>query len=339
MNGAIPAAWPNGAAFWQRMVRTIMDVILHLGAHRTATTTFQHYIRDHLEDLSARGICFWGPQQARKSVFPGLFRSTIAKKCRNPTLRAEGRVRMFASQAQAQGVRQLLVSDENMLGTCVQNLRYAQLYPAAGERTARISAAFGGRVRRIVLSIRSQDLWWASACALTVSRGHPVPSAATREAVSRSPRGWRDVITDLACAAPGADIEVLAFETSNGRPDHLLSIALGADAPRDRRDRWLNRSADLRSLRAGLAGQGGTPDLLPDGAGRWQPFTEEQAARLAEKYADDMHWLVAGADGLATLNDQTLTEKMRPKRADTSLPPGARTKGQGYDEGHMAQHR
>ncbi|WP_025053581.1 hypothetical protein [Sulfitobacter noctilucae] len=311
-----------------------MDVILHMGAHRTATTTFQYYIRDHLADLSKQGVAFWGPQEARKSVFPGLFRSTVSKRIRNPALRAEGRVRMFAAQAQARGVRQLLVSDENMLGNCAQNLRSGQLYPAAGERAARISAALGGRVRRIVLSIRSQELWWASACALTVSRGHPVPSSAKREAISHSRRCWRDVITDLACAAPGAEIDVLPFEGYVGQPQAVFGAAFAGEAPADTQGRWLNRSADLRSLRAGLAEQGSDPDLLPDGAGRWQPFDTEQSVRLAENYADDMHWLMAGADGLATL-----TETSQPIRADISLPPAALIKGQGYDKGQLAQHR
>lgn len=334
MTGGTLATWPNGAAYWQRLGQTLMDVILHLGAHRTATTTFQHYIRDHVEQLGTQDVAFWGPQQSRKSVFPGLFRNTVAQKGCNVAKRAEGRIRMFATQAQARGIRQLLISDENLLGTCVHNLRHKRLYPAAGERGARISAAFGGRVRRIVLSIRSQELWWASACALTVSRGHPVPTAQTCEAISLNRRTWRDVITDLACAAPGAEIEVMPFEMHAGRPEPMLCAALGRDVPTDTRRRWLNRSEDLQTLRARLAEQGGDPDLLPDAVGRWQPFSPEQATRLAENYADDLHWLSAGADGLAKL-----TEDARPIRADTSLTPGAMTKGQGYDKGQLAQHR
>lgn len=311
-----------------------MDVILHLGAHRTATTTFQHYMRDHHDRLAADDVCFWGPHRTRRSVFPGLFRSSTAPKGRNVAQRAEGRIRMFAKQAQGKGVRQLLVSDENLLGTCIQNIRTGRLYPAAGERTARISAAFGGRLRRIVLSIRSPDLWWASAAAMTVSRGHPIPTKAKFAAIADHPRSWRDVIADLACAAPGAEIEVLLFEDTAGTPDRVLSSALEAEVPRDRSKRWMNRSLDLPHLRQILKEQGGDMSLLPDAAGRWQPFTTAQAAQLRENYADDLHWLVAGADGLARL-----TENTHRKRSDISLPSGVMQKGQGYDEGQLAQHR
>lgn len=334
MTGVIPVSWPTGAALWTRLGHRLMDVILHLGAHRTATTTFQHYIRDQMEGLTGQGVAYWGPKHTRRSVFPGLFRPAIGTKGRNLARRAEGRVRMFCQQAQSAGVQQLLVSDENLLGTCHQNITAARLYPGAGERTARVSAAFGGRLRRIVLSIRSLDLWWASAAALTVSRGHAVPSARTLSAIAANRRTWRDVITDLACAAPGAEIEVMPFEAHAGRPDAVLRAALEHDAPPDAKLRWLNRSPDLHALRATLTLEGADPGALPDGQGRWQPFDAAQAAALRESYADDLHWLTAGADGLAQL-----TEDRHPTRADTSLPPGAMTKGQGHDKGQMAQHR
>lgn len=338
MTGAIPAEWPYGAAFWQRLGRSIMDVILHMGAHRTATTTFQHYMRDHVDGLSTQKLAYWGPERARGTVFPGLFRNSIAPKGRNLAKRAEGRIRLFAAQAKVQGVEQLLVSDENLLGNCKQNIRAERLYPAAGERTARISAAFAGRVRRIVLSIRSQDLWWASACALTVSRGHPVPSARRLANIAQSRRSWRDVITDMACAAPGAQIDVLTFEAVTGQPERVLRTALEREVPTDTRHRWLNRSPDVQALRTGLADQGSDPDLLPDELGRWQPFTPEQTAIMRENYADDLHWLLAGADGLARLTEDTC-----PNRAERYLPSGAFKKGQRHDqgpiEGHVAQHR
>lgn len=338
MTGAIPVSWPAGAALSNRLGRRLMDIILHMGAHRTATTTFQHYMRDHEATLKEQRVEFWGPHKARQSVFPGLFRNAVAAKGRNLARRAEGRIRIHAADAKARGVRTLFVSDENLLGNCKQSIRLGKLYPAAGERTARIALAFAGRLQRIVVSIRAQDLWWASACALTVSRGHPVPSPAKLDVIANSSRSWRDVITDLACAAPDIEIVVIPFEAQAGRPADLLGTALDMEAPVDTEQRWLNRSPDLPVLRHQMREQGANPEVLPDGHGRWQPFTADQTAMLRENYADDMHWLIAGADGLARL-----TEDARPKRADKSLPTGAIIKGQGYDEGQlerrMAQHR
>jgi hypothetical protein len=337
MTGCSPASRPMGAAVISRIGTAVMDVILHLGAHRTATTTFQHYLRDHADGLGAQGMGFWGPWRTRKSVFPGLFPGPAAANGRNRQRHAQGRVALLSRNAADLGLRDLLVSDENMIGTPRGCLKARVLYPSIGERMARVTAAFGGRVTRVVLCIRAPDLWWSSVAAMTVARGHPLPKPQTYEAISTHARGWRAVITDLACALPGVEIKVMPFEHFAGRPDAILTAAQSRAAPPDRQSRWLNRSPDLPALRRVLRAQGADPDQLPDGQGRWHPFTPEQSARLAETYADDLYWLTAGADGLAHL-----TEDKTRTRAATPLPPDHRTRGhqddsgQGHIKGHLA---
>lgn len=305
-----------------------MKVILHVGAHRTGTTSFQHYVRDHAGDLLDQGIGFWGPNRTRKSVFPGLFRETTFGQVEKTSLRAVGRVGLHLQRADRHELSHLLVSDENMLGTARHNLRSCQLYPAAGERMARLHQAFEGRITRVILSLRCQDHWWASAAAMTVARGHPVPSAQRRDEIATDPRTWRDVITDLACALPDVDIHVMPFEEHMGRPHDILQQATDRPAPRDSKNYWLNRAPDLAQLRRLMAEQGGDPSVFPEGQGRWQPFGREQTAQLREAYADDMHWLISGADGLATL----ITDPTR-NQIGTTLHAGALTEGRGHDIG------
>lgn len=305
-----------------------MKVILHVGAHRTGTTTFQHYMRDHAGDLLDQRIGFWGPNRTRKSVFPGLFRENTLGQVEKTAMRASGRVAMHLQRAARHDLSHLLVSDENMLGTARHNLRSCQLYPAAGERMARLHNAFCGQVERVILSVRCQDHWWASAAAMTVGRGHPVPSAQRLDEIAADPRSWRDVITDLACALPDVDIHVMPFEEHIGRPHDILQEAINRPTRPDSKNHWLNRAPDLAELRRLMGEQGGDPHVFPDGQGRWQPFSPEQTAQLREAYADDMHWLLSGADGLATLiTDPTRTE------TGTSLHAGALTEGLGHDIG------
>lgn len=331
MNRAIPVMWPVGAVSFTRMGRFFMDIILHVGAHRSGTTTFQHYLRDHSEYLNTHAIGFWGPGRTRKSIFPGLFRPRVTPKA---TGRAEGRVQMHVARTQALGIEQLLVSDENMIGSSRQCLRSSALYPAIGERMSRISAAFGGQITRVVMTIRAQDLWWASAAAYTVARSHPAPTCEQKDKIAQSSRTWRDVITDLACAVPEAELLVMPFEQNAGQPGMLFTAATGQKAPVDGQARWLNRSPDACDVRTMLADQGADVSQVPDAATRWQPFSAEQTADLRENYADDLHWLMAGADGLATL-----TEDPTRQRAGTSLSADHMTRGHNYDigQGHMAQ--
>lgn len=334
MNASIPCPWPPGTALARKAIRAIMDIILHIGAHRTATTSFQQYLRDNMGALQAQDIGFWGPRRMRKGLFSGLYPRPAAAKGRNLQRRAEGRVQMHAELACRGGIKQLIVSEENMMGAPRECLRRKTLYPAIGERMARVAQAFDGRITRVVMSVRAQDLWWSSIAAYAVNRGHQMPGALTLDKIAENRRGWRDVITDLACAVPGADILVLPFEQYGGRPDAVLAHATGHAAPMDRNNHWLNRSPDLAELRKKLAVVGKDEGVMPQGDGRWNPFTKDQAAALREAYADDMMWLTAGADGLATL-----TEDDTRKRAGTSLPAGVLTKGHYHDQrqGHLAR--
>jgi len=330
----IPVTGPSGAAAFLMKGRLGMDVILHIGAHRTGTTTFQRYMRDQTDYLERHAIGFWGPHRTRKSVFPGLFRGGGIGRVENTAFRAAGRVALQMHGAEQRGARHLLVSDENMLGTARYNLRSGALYPAAGERMARLCDAFRGRISRVVMSVRSQDHWWASAAAMTVGRGHPVPSAQRCEMIANDTRSWRDVITDLACALPDAEIRVLPFEQHMGRPQDILYQATDRRAPIDPKHLWLNRSPDLARLRDVMAQQGGDITQLPQGQGRWLPFSHEQSAQLREAYADDMFWLTAGADGLAHL----ITDPIR-NQTGINLHAGVLTEGQGHDFGkeHVAR--
>ena len=127
-----------------------MKVILHIGAHRTGTISFQSYIRRHSKELRDDGLGFWGPMRTRKGLFAGVqptpgFGRTAAR-------RARGRILLNLKKAQAQGVETLFVSDENMMGSVRMNLRKSRLYPDIGERLARYIWAFDQRIDKIVLS-------------------------------------------------------------------------------------------------------------------------------------------------------------------------------------------
>lgn len=329
------------AALWRRGIAQLMDIILHVGAHRTGSTSFQHYLRGNRARLMADGTALWEPQMLRKGLMDGLFAAPRMLNGRNLQQRAMGRVRMHTGQAERAGAERLLVTEENMIGAPRTCLRSALLYPAVGERMARLDAAFEGRVARVLICVRALDLWWSSVAAYGVGRGHAVPDDHRIDALSHAPRSWRDVITDMACALPGAQIKVLPFEQFAGQADKVLAEATDRPAPQPHAQSWLNRSPDVAMLRDKMADNGVLSDALPShmaqGEGRWYPFTPAQAARQREAYADDIMWLAAGADGLATLTED-------PSRARTgpSLPAG-QTKGHSNDQtdprfkGRMAQ--
>jgi len=322
------------AALWHK-AQYIMDVILHIGAHRTATTSFQAYMRANADVLTARGVGFWGPLRTRNGVLTGVVPVPGVVSAEQQFILARGRIAVQCDRAQANGLRHLVVSDENMIGTMRQNMRFGTLYCGIGERMARYHAAFGGRIARVMISIRSQDKYWASSIASVIPRGENMPNAGTLERVVSAPRSWRDVITDLSCAMPDTEIQVVTYESFGGLPEVKLAQMTNhsMQAPTAHARAWLNRAPDLAALRVALDGRPDA-DMLPKGEGRWQPFTADQVAAMREDYADDMFWLSAGADGMAKL-----ITKAKPQQVGINPDAGEMTKGHNHDieQGHLAR--
>lgn len=316
-------------------VFSLMDIILHIGAHRTASTSFQAYLRANADALEELAVCFWGPKRTRGGLFSGIVPVNGSPRLERQARMAKGRIGLQVERARLNGMRQLIVTDENIIGASRRNLRDTTLYRGAGVRMAQHAAAFGGRITRAVVSIRCLDSYWSSALAYGIGRGHQLPDAAHLEAIVQQKRSWRDVITDLACAMPGVELLVLPHETYGGMPERRLEIMTAATwaAPTRQHRLWLNQAPDMAQLRKYLALRGEDPARLGPDEGRYEPFTATQRARLRETYQDDLFWLASGADGLAKL----MTEKTRDQTG-TSPQRDPLTRGQDDDqqEGRVA---
>ena len=276
-----------------------MDVTLHFGAHRTATTTFQRMMGQSGPALRDAGFAYWGPKRTRSSLFDGLLgpAAGIFPWSSRKGDRAAGRVSLATDQLAAQGVQKLLVSEENMIGTLRQTLATGKLYPDAFGRAARLAGAFGGRCTQIGLGIRAYDDWWASAIAFSVAKAGPVPSEELSQSLIDQPRRWRDVITDLGNAFPDARIVVWTHEELAARPEIVARALLGDGVPAlsGTRD-WHNAAPTPAALRGHLSDLGEASDGVIESDGRFMPFSAPERRLLKARYAEDIAWLSAGAE-------------------------------------------
>ncbi|UYV39010.1 hypothetical protein N4R57_08355 [Rhodobacteraceae bacterium D3-12] len=317
-------------------VFSVMKVILHIGAQRTATTSFQAYLRGNTDWLSKRGVGYWGPHRTRRGgLFSGLVRGSeqeLAGEIEKAKREIGARVERLAKQ----GKTHLIVSDENMLGTARLNVRAKQLYPDAAQHLERFARAFDGMVSGVVLSVRSLETYWPSALAFSLGRGGHLARADELDQIVEGPRGWRDVVSDTSAAFSGVDVTVDSYETYAPQPEKRLAYMTdgAVELPETHARLWLHRSPDLAQLRRAFAQRGGNPAKLPSGEGRWLPFDEVQSAKLKENYADDLFWLHAGAGGVATF-----VEEDQPDQAGANPSGGATTRGHKNDgkDGRMAR--
>ncbi|MFK7870685.1 MAG: hypothetical protein AB8B58_15780 [Roseobacter sp.] len=304
-----------------------MDVVLHCGAHRTNSSGLQGYVsrhgdallRQHIDTCTLKGPLARGVPGEKAHKAQMLQRDAIAHK---------------VQQAEKRGVHRLFLSDVNILGCLSDVVHKGLLYPDAGARLSHFAELFEGRLSEVVLSTRSPETYWISALSAAVAHGAAVPDRAALRAIAFNRRAWRDVITDMAKALPDVRLRVIPFEHYSGRPEQILVRSLGCDLPFEPIQPRQNRAPQLPELRRLLAERGGSASDLPFGMGPWNPFCAEELAAMRELYADDLMWLVGGADGLATM-----TEEPSGKRAVCRPPAGYQVKGQcnGKEERHMAR--
>lgn len=315
-----------------------MDVILHVGAHRTATTTFQRAIARHGPALGAQGTEFWGPGRTRSGLFAGLIRrkEDVTDEIRRQGARSAGRIAIEMQRLAHRGIRRLLVSEENMAGAMPHMLSRASLYPDAEFRLARFAEVFGTSPT-ILLSVRDYRGWWPSVLAHAVAQGRPAPGPDLVERLVRQPRRWRHLVQDVARAFPGAVIDVTSFEGYGHRPGARLALLGSRTWPPGLGERpgQHNRSGDLAALRVALARAGHAPDSLvqkaPSAGALWQPFTPAQLDGLGASYLEDLRWLRNGADGLARFHEAPATDRRGPLRA--AAGPRAGQTGEHRDDG------
>ncbi|WP_373353498.1 hypothetical protein [Pseudoroseicyclus sp. CXY001] len=155
-------------------------------------------------------------------------------------------------------------------------LRSRALYPAPGDWLGRLAPALEGRALRLGLAIRPLEDWWPSALAVLATRGAPMPDRQALMEIAIAPRGWREVVTEIAAAFPGAPLTIWseAFAARPAAAAALLGVAEDPDAPAE--------PAPVHNAR-------------PEGAAL---FTEDEAGALAEQTETDLAWLRAGAGGL-----------------------------------------
>lgn len=277
-----------------------MDIILHLGAHRTGTTALHSYLRGNRAALARLKLALWDPEVLHRGLAAGMMGPVVPP---NPALaaralRSVGRIGMRLAQLDRDGVDRLLIADPAMIGSLRENLAHSQLYPELVPRLARFGNVLGPRCSRVVLVIRSYDEYWASAIAETLPMGLPLPDEGRLERLVTQPRRWRRLASELATVFPRAEILVCPYEVLAGQLDLLLAETLGEPFPLlPGAAQRLHKRPSRDMLRQVLRDRRIPPAAIDGGPAPWQPFQPWHIEILQAQYAEDVDWLVRGGDG------------------------------------------
>lgn len=290
-----------------------MRIIVHIGAHKTASTHLQLALERGRVALGARGVAVFGPDQLRRR---GL---GLPEYLGAPPGSAEAHGARIRA-ALALSVGRLLLSDENILGNAhnVELIRTARFYPRAEARLAMLNAllpgdgqAVGGQGAALTfaLAIRDPAGFLASAYAQRLMSGRLEAFEDYIGTLDPAELRWSELVMRLRAAFPQAQWLLWRYEDYPAVAPQVLTALLGAEASLARLGPGIAHPGLSAAAHAALmaevptlAGQGEAAiraraaelrHALPKAPDRpgLMPFGPAVLARSAAAYAEDQRRL------------------------------------------------
>ncbi|WP_323764275.1 hypothetical protein [Marinovum sp.] len=282
------------------------EILIHAGAHRTGTSSFQLCLAVNRVALDAVGCDVAYP--GREGAPGGTLRLPLNKAGHDGVLR---RLRHHSPDPS----RALLLSEENIPGQMFPFLR-GQFYPQAEQRLrlmANAIAAAGGQTRRVLLLLRSYDTLFASAYRKR-AEDHPVGDFAGRvPGFLAMDRGWVELVQAFRDILAPQELLVADYARRGRSCDLLRRLMPALDGPLGEPTNSVNRSATDAALRH-LQARYHAGETLP--RAEWQQvirdfseddrdlgvtrYSESEKSVLSGRYSADLE-RIAGLEGITLL--------------------------------------
>lgn len=131
------------------------------------------------------------------------------------------------ASAAAQGVRNLVVSEENLSDYMVVMLRSGRIYGNIYRRMVRLRPLAEGNNLTVIFAIRRYDSFLSSLYALRTIREPLPPFEHFKPRLAALRVRWPEVVAEIARALPSAKIEVVTFETAHDHATAFMRTVLG----------------------------------------------------------------------------------------------------------------
>lgn len=279
-----------------------MELYLHLGAHRTGSTAFQRILSKNTAALGREGIAVWGPDELRPRDYFFLSTRDGFK---------EGAHAAYAKDLAKVKARRLVLSEENIIGTMLHNMRGRAFYPDFLRRMVDYGGMFDTVPKRIGLATREYGSYWASCYTYTLPV-HPLPDFEDLKVeLLKIDRGWLDMIRELRALFPKTEIMVWPLEAVQKQMTDMVSCFAGhSGAPLEDIGRRINTSRrssvvpfvqKLRRENPGIKSPEINQHILKADLSKVAPptfFSDEETLQLAMRYADELTALEDGFEGV-----------------------------------------
>ncbi|MDB5526296.1 MAG: hypothetical protein JWM58_4059 [Rhizobium sp.] len=196
------------------MARTI----LHIGAHKTATTYMQKKLAINVDQLSARGIHYDPLEVLRRN-----FTNTL----QDP---AKGNSDFIARLRERIKVQHVIVSEENMPGVPGDLVRNGVYYAYARDRLKLVGSLLDITTPEIFMALREYSGFIVSMYCEYIRHREFISFADYFEIYKKSGFSWVKVVGDIVEALPGARVRLWDFSKFRTIENEVYSLMLGQDS-------------------------------------------------------------------------------------------------------------
>ena len=201
-----------------------MDLVLHIGAHRTGSTMVAQSLAATIATHPDCGVALWGPRRLRD--IPGFQVATqrldedmepINKTAAIGLDQLASLIARDVAKERDRGIHKLILSEENFIGGMRNNFQTGVFYPDVAHRLASFDSLLPMSPLRVALGVREYGAVWTSAYHYQPQSGRDVPDLArARATLMDHKRGWPEVANAARKVWP--DAEVMMWQQ-----EHLVS--------------------------------------------------------------------------------------------------------------------
>lgn len=192
--------------------------VLHLGAHKTATTYIQKKLARNQPLLKSKDVQYYKLEQLRKAFTPLVYGSGKEKPA------------FIEKMAQAAATTDVVISEENILGMAGELMKKGAFYPDVASRLRKVIKALGVEAPAIYLSTREYSAFVVSMYCEYLRHQPFIPFETYMDVFRKSGFSWVKVIGDIRSAAPGAEIYLWDFSRFRETEHAILTHMIGFDA-------------------------------------------------------------------------------------------------------------
>ena len=283
------------------------QLVLHLGAHRTGTTSIQAALDSASGELSRSGIvALTPPRPGKRGLITVRKLVKILVSAKGPAALLKLPLKRYQSRnlldelirdcgVEPTGISRLILSDEMMPGRAFAP-DGSSLYPFALDHLNSLKRVLSRPVDEIHLTLRSYDSFLTSVYAMRAVYAHDIPpfdEIAGR--LLKIERRWPEVVGDVLSVFGEARL-VLSTVEETGLQQRIAALVGPAadkiDFSSHLPDR-LNRAPTLEAITQALRAPGeiGDPDLLVEhfkNGTTFDPISKTERSRLKTNYEQDL---------------------------------------------------